>query len=55
MEQLIENYHRLIDNWEILLIVAGLVVVSLIMNWFQYGKLSLNSKEMEEYRRRWGR
>ncbi len=55
MEQLIENYQRLIDNWEILLIVAGLVVVSLIMNWFEFGKFRLNSEEMAEYRRQRGR
>lgn len=51
MNQVSENYQRLIDNWEILLIVAGLVVLCLIINWFQYGKLRLSSEEMAEIRR----
>lgn len=49
--QVNENYQKLIDNWEILLIVAGLVVFCLILNWFRYGKIRLSREEMSEYRR----
>jgi len=48
MNQLSENYQRLVDNWEMLLIVAGVVIVSLIFNWLQHGKLRLTPQEMEE-------
>lgn len=48
MNQLPENYQRLVDNWEMLLIVAGVVIVSLVFRWLQYGKLRLTPQEMKE-------
>ncbi len=48
----------IIENYQMLLIVAGIVVANLIFNWFRYGKVRLDPDEWREYeqhRRRYNR
>ena len=48
MNQLSENFQRIVDNWEMLLVVAGLVIFSVGIHWLQTGRLRLTSEEVQE-------